>query len=438
MAGCVPFPETESLAKLTLDLDLPAPAPGKPPYTIPPNALRAMVLTLARPAADAAEAIWIAIVQDALDQLDRLDPRDAIEAMFAIQIIGANAGMVDALRLAFEANTDAKQALRQRASAAALGRVLAGAARLLKDHRGRPAGEARDWGDVAHGLALGWHAAAPRPAEAPGGAADGEPIVKWIDELTDAELVVAEEAERREKAGEPPLPGPKVVYRYKPDDYALRWKPDPRAWRKYPGWENMTMPQRREFFGTRTTGRWGRSRHSARPGRSRCWRTRRRKRRWWRNTACSRGVALAWLGRGGGLDARIGRNLHEPQVPPREGAIALHAKAVSTSGDRLRGARPVDRTDPSACIGRVGEDVTTLAPHRPGRADSPHPVPHARGSLVAASHSAQDLLVERSRSGPFGYPSIVVAFQGSRDTVPARFPPMGLPMWRPLSSVGSR
>ena len=103
------------------------------PYPIPERVLRAMVLTLARPAADALEAIWTAIVQGALDQLDTIDPRDAIEAMFAVQIIAANAGMVDALRIAFEADTDAKHALRQRASASALARALAVAARLLKD-----------------------------------------------------------------------------------------------------------------------------------------------------------------------------------------------------------------------------------------------------------------------------------------------------------------
>jgi hypothetical protein len=33
---------------------------------------------------------------------------------------------------------------------------------------------------------------------------------------------------------------------------------------------------------------------------------------------------------------------------------------------------------------RVGEDVDTLTPHRPGRADFPHPVLHERGSLTAA------------------------------------------------------
>ncbi len=242
------------MPKRTPDLDLPS--QEKPPCTIPPHVLRAMVFTLARPAADAADAVWTAIVQGGLDQLGTLDPRDPIEAMFAIQIIAANAGMLDALRLAFEAGADAKQALRQRASAAALARALAGAARLLKDQRGKPVGAARDWGDAAPGLALDWRTAPPRPAEAPRGAkaaaADAEPIVKWIDELTDAELAVAVEAERREKAGEPPLPvgpGPRVVYRYKPDDYARRWKPDPRLSRPYPGWENMTLAQRREFFG---------------------------------------------------------------------------------------------------------------------------------------------------------------------------------------------
>jgi hypothetical protein len=172
--------------------------------------------------------------------------------------------MVDALRIAFDVDTDEKQALRQRASATALARAMAVAARLLKDQRGKPAAEPRDWGDAAPGLASEWHTAPPRPPEAPRGAkaadADAEPIVKWIDELTDAELAVAEEADRKEKAGEPPLPpgpGPRVVYRYKPDDYARRWKPDPQAWRPYPGWENMTLPQRRAFFGYTYTGPLG-------------------------------------------------------------------------------------------------------------------------------------------------------------------------------------
>ena len=122
------------------------------PYPIPERVLRAMVLTLARPAADAPEAIWTAIVQGALDQLDTIDPRDAIEAMFAVQIIAANAGMVDALRVAFEVDSDAKRALGQRASASALARALAVAARLLRDQRGRLAGEARDWDEAVAGF----------------------------------------------------------------------------------------------------------------------------------------------------------------------------------------------------------------------------------------------------------------------------------------------
>jgi hypothetical protein len=35
-------------------------------------------------------------------------------------------------------------------------------------------------------------------------------------------------------------------------------------------------------------------------------------------------------------------------------------------------------------LSRVGEDVATLAPHRPGRADFRHPVPHARVSPTVA------------------------------------------------------
>ena len=95
-------------------------------------------------------------------------------------------------------------------------------------------------------------------ADPPHGTSEAEPetIVKWIDELDDAEVEIAIEQERREAAGEPPLPtkGPRVLYRYKPDDYARRWKPDERAARKYPGWENMTKAERREFFGYTYTG----------------------------------------------------------------------------------------------------------------------------------------------------------------------------------------
>jgi len=133
--------------------------------------------------------------------------------------------------------------------------------RLLTAQRIAPAVPERDWGGTAAELTAQWRAAPARPAEAPRGGtaaaeAEEETIVKWIDEIDDAELAIAVEQDRREKAGEPPLPtkGPKVLYRYKPEDYIRRFKPDERAQRPYPGWENMTKPERREFFGYTYTG----------------------------------------------------------------------------------------------------------------------------------------------------------------------------------------
>jgi hypothetical protein len=233
----------------------PAALPTKPLYPIPPATLRAMVLTLARPLPDAPESAWQEVVQAGLDDLAALDPRDPIEAMLAIQIIAANAGSLDAYRLAFEPGTTAAQALRQRANAASLARGMTGAIRLLKEQRALPADPVRDWGTAAVDAAAAWRAEPPRPAEPPlsgkPGEAEPQVIVKWIDEIDDAELAIATEEERREQAGEPPLPrsGPKVLYRYKPEDYIHRFKPDERAARPYPGWENMTKPERRDFFG---------------------------------------------------------------------------------------------------------------------------------------------------------------------------------------------
>jgi hypothetical protein len=70
--------------------------------------------------------------------------------------------------------------------------------------------------------------------------------------------VIAFEQERREKAGEPPLPRkpgqPIVLYRYKPTDYIHKFSPDPKNWQKYPGFENMTMAERRAMFGYTYTG----------------------------------------------------------------------------------------------------------------------------------------------------------------------------------------
>src|SRR5208282_372844 len=235
---------------------IPDAGPTKPVYTIPSQTLRGMALSLPRPSTDAPESAWQEVVQGGLDKLGALDPRDPIEAMLAIQVIAANAATLDAYRLAFEPGTTAAQALRQRANAASLTRAMTGAMRLLKQQRTAPAVPARDWGGAAAELAAAWQAAPARPVEAPCGetAAEAEPetIIRWIDEVPDDELAEEVERQRREAAGEPPLPprpGPKRIYKYKPDDYALRWKPDERAARPYPGWENMTKPERREFFG---------------------------------------------------------------------------------------------------------------------------------------------------------------------------------------------
>jgi len=221
-----------------------------------------MVLTLPRPPADAPETAWQEVVQGGLDRLEALDPRDALQTMLAVTVIATQAGAVDACRLAFAPDASAVQALRQRASAAALVRVMAGAMRSLKQLRLQPAAPARDWGDAAAVLAAVMQQAPARPAEAARGgkaAVEDEPaeIIRWIDEIDDAEMNEEIERLRREAAGEPALPvkpGPRRVYKYKEDDYARTWVPDERAARKYPGWENMTKPERREFFGYTYTG----------------------------------------------------------------------------------------------------------------------------------------------------------------------------------------
>src|SRR5271165_5278570 len=109
--------------------------PPKPAYILPPQALRDMVLTLARPGEDAPESAWQEVVQGGLDKLGELDPRDALEAMLAIQGIGASVGVLDAYRLAFEPGTTAAHALRQRANAAGLVRAMTGLMRALKQQR---------------------------------------------------------------------------------------------------------------------------------------------------------------------------------------------------------------------------------------------------------------------------------------------------------------
>ena len=139
--------------------------PTKPPYDLPERALRGMVLTLSRPGEDEPESAWREVVQVALDRLGELDPRDPLEAMLAIQVIAAEAGALDAYRLAMEPGTTATQAQRQRASATAMVRVATGLMRALTRQRLVPPAPARDWGDAAAALAGAWQAAPARPAE---------------------------------------------------------------------------------------------------------------------------------------------------------------------------------------------------------------------------------------------------------------------------------
>jgi len=235
----------------------PTAEPGQPPCPIPTQTLLAMARTLRRPDADAPESTWQDVVDAAMTQLGALGPRDPIEAMLAMQVIAANAGALDAYSTSMEPSTPMAQQSRQRASAVAMIRSASGVLRLLAQRQKLPVGPTRDWGDAAVGVGALWRQAPVRPAEAfPGGkAAKAEPteIIRWYDEIDDEELAAEDERVRRERAGEPPLPpppGPKRIYKYKPGDYGATWKgADPRSFAHYPGWENMTMAERRAFFG---------------------------------------------------------------------------------------------------------------------------------------------------------------------------------------------
>jgi hypothetical protein len=55
---------------------------------------------------------------------------------------------------------------------------------------------------------------------------------------------------------------------------------------------------------------------------------------------------------------------------------------LASLDDRLAFLRHLAPVRKKRC--RVGEDVAILTPHRPGRADFPHPVLHERDSLTAA------------------------------------------------------
>ena len=260
---------------MSTTISSPAPAAGIPPgqtappsrplYPIPTRALRAMAFTLPRPGDDEPESVWHEELQVALDTLAALDPRNPIEAFLAIQMIAANAGTLDACRLAFEPGAAESQAHRHRASASAnaMTRTATTTLRLLKQQQKLPVGPPRDWGGSVAEVGDAWRQAPARPVELTRGgkaAPDDTPetIVKWFDEIDDVELAIATEQERREQAGEPPLPRkpgqPIVLYRFKPQDYIRKFRPDPKNWRKYPGYENMTMAERREFFGYTYTG----------------------------------------------------------------------------------------------------------------------------------------------------------------------------------------
>lgn len=209
-----------------------------------------MVLTLARPAADAPDTVWQAVVQDGLDTLAALDPRDPVEAKVAIHIIAANAAALDAYRVAFEPSTTAAQALRDRAGACALTRAMMGSIRLLKQQRAMPVAAARHWGNAATGLTAAWQEARAGSAEAAQGGkpaeAEPEPVIRRLDEAPDDAPAEAAERDRREEPGAPALPlepGRKQIYQHKPDDQALRGKLDPIAWRPGPGCEAMSTPQ---------------------------------------------------------------------------------------------------------------------------------------------------------------------------------------------------
>ena len=239
----------------------PAP-PTRQVYPIPARTLRAMAFTLPRPGDDEPETAWHDEVETALDTISALNPSNPIELILAVQVIAATAAAQDACRLAQEPGASEAQAHRHRASATAMHRTVTTAMRLLNQTWKRPLGPRRDWGDAAADLGDAWRQAPARPAAAAGsGKSDDdtpETIVKWIDEIDDAEVQIAVEQQRREKAGEPLLPRkpgqPIVLYRHKPEDYVHRFSPDPKNWRKYPGYENMTMAERREFFGYTYTG----------------------------------------------------------------------------------------------------------------------------------------------------------------------------------------
>jgi hypothetical protein len=298
-------------------------------------------LTLPRPAADAPDTDWQDAVQDSLDKLGALNPGDAIEAMLAIDLVALDAAQRDALRLAVEPAATAEQARLQRASAVALFRSFATIVRLLDRQRCRPAAPERTWADAATELSALWRTAPSRPLAAlhSGNAAPDdtpETIVRWIDEITDEEVQIAAEQERREKAGEPPLPRkpgqPIVLYRYKPTDYIHKFSPDPKNWQKYPGFENMTMAKRRAMFGYTYTGPNGPRRPSPPPPAMRCSSRSKSKSCWTPNTAHNSTAERLGRPADQGQDERLWQGLARTvtATPPQRG-LRLHRSAFPRS-----------------------------------------------------------------------------------------------------------
>jgi hypothetical protein len=72
--------------------------------------------------------------------------------------------------------------------------------------------------------------------------------------------------------------------------------------------------------------------------------------------------------------------LSAPHARTRERALALYEITQGSCATRV--AARTGR-HPQTVMGRVGGDVAIPAPHRPGRADFPHPVLQERASLLA-------------------------------------------------------
>jgi hypothetical protein len=79
-----------------------------------------------------------------------------------------------------------------------------------------------------------------------------------------------------------------------------------------------------------------------------------------------------------------GSALPSAALPPQKRAARLLAAQVLLPGGRIPVPPEASGYEPQPRDGRVGEDVATLTPHRPGRAGFPHPVPHVRALLPSA------------------------------------------------------